>query len=76
MKNFSQLPAAVDTNLVAAEPPVMAQQAHDDTWIQTSMRMRKQTRSEVKLYAITHDMTMQDVIDLAVKEYLIKYRNK
>jgi hypothetical protein len=83
MKNmdFSQLPAAVDTNLVEAKDSANpntsspVSQNNDDIWVYTSLSMRKQTRNEIKMFAITHNMSMRDVIDLAAKEYLSKHHN-
>ncbi|WP_295909701.1 hypothetical protein [uncultured Bifidobacterium sp.] len=39
-------------------------------WVQTSIKMRDGTRRSVKLYALEHGMKMQEVIDLALHDYL------
>lgn len=39
-------------------------------WVQTSIKMREGTRRAVKLYALEHGMKMQEVIDLALRDYL------
>ena len=39
-------------------------------WVQTSIKMRAGTRRSVKLYALEHGMKMQEVIDLALHDYL------
>lgn len=84
MKNmdFSQLPAAVDTNLVEAKDSANpntsspVSQNNDNIWIQTSLRMRKSIHNDLKMYAFTHGISMQHVLDEALREYLNKYRNK
>ncbi|OXN00281.1 hypothetical protein [Bifidobacterium vansinderenii] len=42
----------------------------DDGWTKTSVAMRRSTRRRVKLWALEHDMSMQEVVDLALEEYL------
>ncbi|RSX51255.1 hypothetical protein [Bifidobacterium callimiconis] len=44
--------------------------ASDDGWTKTSVAMRRSTRRRVKLWALEHDMSMQEVVDLALEEYL------
>lgn len=41
-----------------------------DLWVQTSVKMREGTRRAVKLYALQHGMKMQEIIDLALRDYL------
>lgn len=41
-----------------------------DLWVQTSIKMREGTRRAVKLYALEHGMKMQEIIDLALRDYL------
>lgn len=39
-------------------------------WMQTSIKMRKGTRRAVKLHDLEHGIHMQEVIDIALRNYL------
>lgn len=41
-------------------------------WVQTSIKMQDTTRKAVKLYALEHCVKMQEIIDLALRDYLEK----
>lgn len=47
-----------------------ASSVSDEGWAKTSVAMRRATRRRVKLFALEHDMSMQEVVDLALMEYL------
>ncbi|MCI1902044.1 MAG: hypothetical protein LKI93_04870 [Bifidobacteriaceae bacterium] len=42
----------------------------EEPWLVTSVKMRKSTRTRLKIYALEHDTTMQDIIDRLVTDFL------
>lgn len=46
----------------------------DNPWMQTSLKLRLKTRSQIKAYAALNSLTMQDVIETALSEYLEKHQ--
>ena len=60
---FSAEPDPSPTARPAAEPET-------GLWVQTRIKMRKGTRHAVKLHAAEHGMHMQEVIDIALRNYL------
>ncbi|PJM75071.1 chromosome partitioning protein ParA [Bifidobacterium simiarum] len=52
------------------EPRHSHEDASDDPWETTSLKMRRSTRRAVKIYAAEHDMTMQSVLEEALLRLL------
>lgn len=36
----------------------------------TSIRIRRSTKAAAKIYAVQHDMTMQELIEVAITKYI------
>lgn len=49
---------------------VPAQDPDDNPLVMTSIRLRVNTRNALKMYAIEHNMKMQEVIEAALKQYI------
>lgn len=43
---------------------------NDDEYVVTSIRLRKSIRKAAKIYAASHDSTLQEIIDAALRQYL------
>lgn len=43
---------------------------NQDSLVTTSIRVRRSTRTAAKLFAIRHDMTMQELIEAAILRYI------
>lgn len=48
----------------------------DDPWEVTSVKMRRNTKRAVKLYAVEHDKTMQSVLEEALQRLLVEKSTK
>lgn len=68
MKNvaFTPLARTQSTSMSKVLHPV----ADTGEWMKTSVCLRKSMRQELKAFAATHDMTIQQVIDDALAAYL------
>lgn len=42
----------------------------DADWVKTSVSLRRETRRRAKQYALDHDMSLQEVVDAALQEYM------
>ncbi len=42
----------------------------ENKYIVTSLRLKESTRREAKVYAAEHDMTLQEVVDAALRNFL------
>lgn len=44
--------------------------AVESDWVKTSVSLRRETRRMAKRYAFDHDMSLQELIDMALRAYI------
>lgn len=42
----------------------------ESEWVKTSVSMRRETRRQAKRYAFDHDMSLQELVDAALRAYM------
>lgn len=46
----------------------------ESEWVKTSVSMRRETRRQAKRYAFDHDMSLQELVDAALRAYMDGFR--
>ncbi|MBW3089247.1 hypothetical protein [Bifidobacterium miconisargentati] len=70
MRNANFKPSASTRGVKRPEDVFRQEAPISEEWVNTSVRLRVNTRNRVKLYAAGHGLKIQDVIETALLEHL------